>query len=207
MWENLVGRSLPMWRHFFPRLAETFPGPLAGYDVERWYREINAVRPSLIRVEADEATYNLHIILRFELEQELLDESFPLESLPEEWNRRMWDLLGIEVPDDTRGVLQDTHWAIGAIGYFPTYALGNLISAQLWESINADLPGLDECFERGEFGDLREWLREHVHRHGRKFTPAETLERAIGTRTIDPRPYVRHLSKKLNAIYGLPAAA
>ena len=108
--------------------------PFAGYDVDRWYREINAVQPSLIRVEADEATYNLHIILRFELEQELLDESFPLESLPEEWNRRMWELLGVEVPDDTRGVLQDTHWAIGAIGYFPTYALGNLISAQLWET-------------------------------------------------------------------------
>ncbi len=207
MWENLVGRSLPMWRHFFPRLVETFPEPFAGYDVDRWYREINAVRPSLIRVEADEATYNLHIILRFELEQELLDESFPLESLPEEWNRRMWELLGVEVPDDTRGVLQDTHWAIGAIGYFPTYALGNLISAQLWERITADLPGLEESFERGEFGDLREWLREHVHRRGRKFTPSETLERAIGTRTIDPEPYVRYLSKKIGAIYGLPAAA
>ena len=152
MWENLVGRSLPCWRFFFPRLRETFPEALAGYDVERWYREINAVEPSLIRVEADEATYNLHIILRFELEQELLAGSFPLEQLPEEWNRRMWDYLGIEVPDDTRGVLQDTHWAIGAIGYFPTYALGNLISAQLWERIVADLPDLDDEFERGEFG-------------------------------------------------------
>ena len=141
MWENLVGRSLPFWRFFFPRLRELFPDALAGYDVERWYREINAVEPSLIRVEADEATYNLHIILRFELEQELLAGSFPLEQLPEEWNRRMWEYLGIEVPDDTRGVLQDTHWAIGAIGYFPTYALGNLISAQLWEKIVADMPG------------------------------------------------------------------
>jgi carboxypeptidase Taq len=202
MWENLVGRSLPMWRFFFPKLAETFPAALAGYDVERWYREINAVQPSLIRVEADEATYNLHIILRFELEQELLDESFPLERLPEEWNRRMWDLLGIEVPDDTRGVLQDTHWAIGAIGYFPTYALGNLISAQMWERINADLPGLDESFERGEFGDLRQWLREHLHHYGRKFTPAETLERAIGTRSIEPEPYVRYLTRKLESLYG-----
>jgi carboxypeptidase Taq len=207
MWENLVGRSLPMWRYFFPRLAATFPGAFAGYDVDRWYREINAVRASLIRVEADEATYNLHIILRFELEQELLDESFPLETLPEEWNRRMWDLLGVEVPDDTRGVLQDTHWAIGEIGYFPTYALGNLISAQLWERINGDLPGLDESFERGEFGDLREWLRENVHRHGRKFTPSETLERAAGAKAIDPEPYVRYLSKKIGAIYGLPALA
>ena len=207
MWENLVGRSLPMWQFFFPRLAETFPDALAGYDVDRWYREINAVRPSLIRVEADEATYNLHIILRFELEQDLLDASFPLESLPEEWNRRMWDLLGVEVPDDTSGVLQDTHWAIGAIGYFPTYALGTLISAQLWERINADIPGLDESFGRGDFGELREWLRENVHRHGRKFTPSETLERATGAKAIDPEPYVRYLSKKVGAIYGLPALA
>ena len=142
MWENLVGRSLPFWRFFFPRLQELFPDALAGYDAEQWYREVNAVQPSLIRVEADEATYNLHIILRFELEQEMLAESFPLEQLPEEWNRRMWDYLGIEVPDDTHGVLQDTHWAGGSIGYFPTYALGNLISAQLWERVLADLPDL-----------------------------------------------------------------
>jgi carboxypeptidase Taq len=207
MWENLVGRSLPFWRHFFPRALEHFPAGLAGYDVDRWYREVNAVRPSLIRVEADEATYNLHIILRFELEQELIDESFALESLPEEWNRRMHELLGVEVPDDTRGVLQDTHWAVGAIGYFPTYALGNLISAQLWERILSDLPDLEEGFERGEFAPLREWLREHLHRHGRKFTPAETLERAVDAKTIDPEPYVRYLRRKIGAIYGLPAAA
>jgi carboxypeptidase Taq len=205
MWENLVGRSLPLWRFFFPRLQATFPEALAGYDVERWYLEINAVEPSLIRVEADEATYNLHIILRFELEQELLADAFPLEQLPEEWNRRIWDYLGIEVPDDTHGVLQDTHWASGLIGYFSTYALGNLISAQLWEHIVADLPDLEEGFERGEFDPLREWLREHVHRHGRKFTPMETLDRAIGESSIDPEPYVRYLRRKLGAIYGLPA--
>ncbi|HEX4520053.1 MAG TPA: carboxypeptidase M32 [Gaiellaceae bacterium] len=205
MWENLVGRSLPAWRFFFPKLQQTFPDAFRGYDVERWYREINAVQPSLIRVEADEATYNLHIILRFELEQELIDESFPLESLPEEWNRRMYDLLGVEVPNDTEGVLQDTHWAIGAIGYFATYALGNLISAQLWERIVSDLPDLESDFERGEFTALQEWLRDHVHRYGRMFTPAETLDRAIGTKTIDPEPYVRYLQRKLAGIYGLPA--
>ncbi len=207
MWENLVGRSLPAWRFFFPRLQELFPDALAGYDVDRWYREINTVAPSLIRVEADEATYNLHIILRFELEQELLAESFPLERLPEEWNSRMWDYLGIEVPDDTQGVLQDTHWAVGSIGYFPTYALGNLISAQLWERVLADLPDLYDDFERGEFGALREWLREHLHRHGRKFTPLETLDRAIGATRIDPEPYVRYLREKIGSIYGLPVAA
>jgi carboxypeptidase Taq len=206
MWENLVGRSLPFWRFFFPRLQELFPEALAGYDAERWYREVNSVEPSLIRVEADEATYNLHIILRFELEQELLAGSFPLEQLPEEWNRRMWDYLGIEVPDDTHGVLQDTHWAGGSIGYFPTYALGNLVSAQMWERVLADVPDLYDGFEQGEFGPLRDWLREKLHRHGRKFTPAETLERVVGTPTIDPEPYVRYLRTKLGEIYGLPVA-
>ncbi len=207
LWENLVGRSLPFWRHFFPRLAELFPEALAGYDVERWYREVNAVRPSLIRVEADEATYNLHVILRFELEQELLAGSFPLERLPEEWNRRVFEYLGIEVPDDARGVLQDTHWSIGAIGYFSTYALGNLISAQIWERVREELPGLDGQFEAGEFGALREWLGDRLHRHGRKLTPAETLERVVGTQRIDPEPYVRYLRGKLGEIHRLPVGS
>ncbi len=203
MWENLVGRARPMWRFFFPRLQELYPDALAGYDTERWYREINTVEPSLIRVESDEATYNLHIILRFELEQEMLAGSFPLEQLPEEWNRRVWDYLGIEVPDDTRGVLQDTHWAGGALGYFATYALGNLISAQIWEKVTAELPDLEAQFEQGEFGALREWLGQHLHRHGRKFTPSETLERVVGTPKIDPEPYVRYLRAKFGDIYGL----
>jgi carboxypeptidase Taq len=203
MWENLVGRSQPFWRFFFPRLQELFPDAFHGYDATRWYREVNAVEPSLIRVEADETTYNLHIILRFELEQDLLAERFPLEQLPEEWNRRMWEYLRVEVPDDTHGVLQDVHWSAGALGYFPTYALGNLISAQLWTKVTADLPNLAEAFEQGEFGALREWLRENLHRHGRKFTPIETLERAAGVGHIDPEPYVRYLRQKIGDIYGL----
>ena len=203
MWENLVGRSQPFWRFFFPRLQELFPDAFRGYDATRWYREVNAVEQSLIRVEADETTYNLHIILRFELEQDLLAERFPLEQLPEEWNRRMWEYLRVEVPDDTHGVLQDVHWSAGALGYFPTYALGNLISAQLWTKVTADLPDLPEAFEQGEFGALREWLRENLHRHGRKFTPIETLERAAGVGRIDPEPYVRYLRQKIGDIYGL----
>jgi carboxypeptidase Taq len=205
MWENLVGRSQPFWRRFFPRLQELQPDALAGYDVERWYREVNTAQPSLIRVEADEATYNLHIILRFELEQAMLADAFPLEQLPEEWNRRIWDYLGIEVPNDAEGVLQDVHWSGGSIGYFPTYALGNLISAQIWEKITADVPGLEDGFEQGEFGPLRDWLREHLHRHGRKFSPRETLERVVGTSEIDPAPYVRYLREKLASIYGIAA--
>ena len=207
MWENLVGRSLPFWRHFFPRLQQLFPDELGGYDYDRWYREVNAVEPSLIRVESDEATYNLHIILRFELEQAMLAGEFPLEQLPEEWNRRMWEYLGIEVPNDTLGVLQDVHWSGGSIGYFPTYALGNLISAQIWEKVMIDLPDLYDGFEEGEFAPLRDWLREHLHRYGRKFTPGETLERVVGTSQIDPEPYVRYLREKLAAIYGITATA
>jgi carboxypeptidase Taq len=205
MWENLVGRSQPFWRRFFPRLQELQPDALAGYDVERWYREVNTVEPTLIRVEADETTYNLHIILRFELEQAMLADEFPLEQLPEEWNRRIWDYLGIEVPNDTEGVLQDVHWSGGSIGYFPTYALGNLISAQIWERITAEVPGLEEGFEQGEFGPLRDWLRENLHRHGRKFSPRETLELVSGSAEIDPAPYVRYLREKLAPIYGIAA--
>jgi carboxypeptidase Taq len=206
MWENLVGRSLPFWRHFFPRLQELYADTLGGYDVERWYREVNVVEPSLIRVEADEATYNLHIILRFELEQAMLAEEFPLEKLPDEWNSRMWEYLGIDVPSDTEGVLQDVHWSGGSIGYFPTYALGNLISAQIWERVTADVPDIYDSFEQGEFAPLRDWLREHLHRLGRKYTPGETLERVVGTSSIDPAPYVRYLREKLAAIYGIAAS-
>ena len=205
MWENLVGRSQPFWRRFFPRAQELFGAALADHDAESWYREVNAVEPSLIRVEADEATYNMHIILRFELEQAMLADEFPLEQLPDEWNRRMWEYLGIDVPNDTLGVLQDVHWSSGSIGYFPTYALGNLISAQIWERITADLPDLSDAIEAGDFAPLRDWLRENLHRHGRKFTPAETLERVVGTSQIDPEPYVRYLREKLAGIYGIAA--
>jgi carboxypeptidase Taq len=196
LWENLVGRSLPFWRHFFPILREHFPHALAEVELEDWYRSVNWVQPSLIRVEADEATYNLHVILRFELEQELLMETVDLAELPEIWNERMRAYLGIEPPNDRLGVLQDMHWAGGHIGYFSTYALGNVISAQIWEKVTAEIPDLDAQFEAGEFGDLRDWLRDRLYRHGRKFTPKETLERVVGG-PIDPDPYLRYLGRKL----------
>ncbi len=203
MWENLVGRGRPFWRHFFPRLAELFPEATAGLDPESWYRVMNTVEPSLIRVEADEATYNLHIILRFELEQAMINGTVSLDDLPGEWNRLMSEYLTVDVPDDANGVLQDTHWAGGAIGYFPTYALGNLIGAQIWSKIEADLPDLDASFAAGDFAPLRVWLRDNLHTFGRKYTPAETLERVVGTRTIDPAPYVAYLQSKLSDLYGV----
>jgi carboxypeptidase Taq len=195
-WENLVGRSRAFWRWFYPRLQDAFDAQLGSVDEEAFYRAVNKVEPSLIRIDADEVTYNMHIILRFELEQELIDERLAITDLPEAWNARMEEYLGVDVPDDARGVLQDMHWAGGALGYFPTYALGNVISVQIWERALADLGDLDERFERGEFGDLREWLREHLYTLGAKFTPQETIERVTGSR-IDAKPYVRYLREKL----------
>ena len=195
MWANMVGRSLPFWRYFYPELQRTFPDALENVALEDWYRSVNWVDPSLIRVEADEATYNLHIILRFELEQELLADTIDLEELPEVWNQRMRDYLGVEPPDDALGVLQDMHWAIGAIGYFSTYALGNVISGQLWEKANAEIPDLHDQFEQGEFGALAGWLRENLWRHGRKFTPRELVERITGG-GLDSEPYLRYLRGK-----------
>jgi carboxypeptidase Taq len=194
-WENMVGRSLPFWRHFYPELQQTFPEALGGVSLEDWYRAVNWVEPSLIRVEADEATYNLHIILRFELEQELLADSIDLEELPEIWNQRMRDYLGVEPPDDALGVLQDMHWAVGAIGYFSTYALGNVISGQLWEKVTAAIPDLDDQFEQGEFGALAGWLEQTLWRHGRKFQPRELVERITGG-GLEPDPYLRYLRGK-----------
>jgi carboxypeptidase Taq len=202
MWENLVGRSRPFWRFFFPRVQELFPEQLAGVDAETMFRAVNRVRPSLIRIHADEVTYNLHVILRFELEQDLIEGRVDLRRLPEEWNQRMWEYLRIEVPSDADGVLQDTHWSSGLVGYFPTYTLGNVMSVQIWERLKEDLPDLEEGFERGEFAPLRDWLGEHLHRHGRKFTPAETLERAAGG-PLDAGPYLRYLREK----HGSAAAA
>jgi carboxypeptidase Taq len=195
-WENLVGRSRSFWRHFYPRLQETFPQQLGSVDEEAFYRAVNRVHPSFIRIDADEVTYNLHIILRFELEQELIDNRLDVSDLPEAWNKRMHEYLGVDVPDDAHGVLQDMHWAGGALGYFSTYSLGNVISVQIWERAKEDLGDLDERFERGEFGELRDWLQEHLYRLGRKFTPQETIERVTGSR-IDAKPYVRYLREKL----------
>ncbi len=198
MWENLVGRGRPFWNFFYPRLQQAFPQQLGSVDVETFYRAINRVHPSLIRIESDEVTYNMHIILRFELEQDLLHERVGLGELPDVWNQRMYDYLGVDVPDNRRGVLQDVHWSAGTIGYFPTYSLGNVISVQIWEKIRDDIPDLDEQFERGEFSALRDWLGEHLHRHGRKFTPAETVENVTGG-PIDPGPYLTYLNEKHGA--------
>jgi carboxypeptidase Taq len=201
MWENLVGRSLPMWEHFYSRLQEVFP-QLAGVSLEKFYQGINKVEPSLIRVEADEATYNLHIMLRLEIEIALLEGKVAVKDLPALWNAKMQEYLGVTPPNDAEGVLQDVHWSGGMIGYFSTYALGNLISAQLWEKINQDLPDLADQIRAGKFESLLAWLREKIHRHGCKFEPQELVQKVTGSK-IDPAPYVRYLTKKYGEIYGL----
>jgi carboxypeptidase Taq len=201
MWENLIGRSVPFWHGFYGLLTEAFPGELEGTGPEDFCRAVNKVQPSLIRIEADELTYDLHILLRFELERELIGGTLEPRDVPAAWNERVRSYLGIAVPDDAHGVLQDVHWADAAFGYFPTYSLGNLIAAQLWEAARAALPDLDDQIAERSFEPLREWLRENVHRHGRKFSAAEVVERATG-KPIGVDPYVEYLKSKYDALYG-----
>jgi carboxypeptidase Taq len=200
LWENMVGRGRPFCGVLAPRITELLEVP--GLDQDTLYRAVNKVKPSFIRVEADEATYGLHIILRFELEQELIEGRLRVAELPEAWNARFAEYLDLEVPDDARGVLQDVHWSAGLIGYFPTYSLGNLIAGQLWQRVHDQLPDLDQQLADGELAGLREWLREHVHRYGSKFPTTELLERVIGG-PIAVAPFVGYLKQKLSAVYDL----
>ena len=202
MWENMVGRGRPFTEVLAPLIAERFGGSFANVTPQTLYRAINRVQPSFIRVEADEATYGLHIVLRFELEQELIEGRLKVGELPEAWNARFKAYLGLDVGDDAHGVLQDVHWSMGAIGYFPTYALGNLIAGQLWDRAHLDLSDLDDRLRAGELQVLREWLREHVHRHGSKFSMPELLERVVEG-PIAVAPFVSYLKGKLSDAYGL----
>jgi carboxypeptidase Taq len=202
MWENLVGRSLPFWEHFFPELKKVFPSQLDGVSAKSFYKAVNKVEPSLIRVNADEATYNLHIMLRLELEIGMIEGNIDLKNLPEIWNTKMQEYVGITPPDDAHGVLQDIHWSAGLFGYFPTYALGNLVSAQLWEKINKDIRGLDDQIRSGKFDSLLNWLREKIHIHGHKYDPQDLIQKVTGSK-INSAAYVRYLTKKYSDIYGL----
>jgi len=202
LWENLVARSLPFWHHFFPSLREVFPEPLKGVDTEVFYRAVNKSYPSFIRVEADEVTYNLHILLRFELENDMLEGKLKVADLPEAWNELFKSFVGLDVPNDREGVLQDIHWSFVGFAEFPGYTLGNIIGAQLMEKIRSELTDLDDQMVRGEFGALLSWLQEHVYQHGRKFTPNELLERETG-RPLTPKPWIAYVRKKYGALYGL----
>src|SRR3954452_8065675 len=195
-WENWVARSRPYLERLLPRLRERFPGSFQDSDGEQLYRGANRVERSLIRIEADEVTYNLHILIRFELELEIFEGGLELTELPEAWNARYRDYLGLEVPDDAHGVLQDVHWPSGAFGYFPTYSLGNVIAGQLWEAAGRDLGDLDARFADGDLASIGEWLRENVHRHGRRLSPAQILERS-GCGELSVEPLLSHLRDRV----------
>jgi carboxypeptidase Taq len=202
LWENMVGRGRSFSAVLAPRIAALAGGELAGLDADSLYRAVNRVKPTFIRVEADEATYALHIILRFELEQALIDGTLKVKDLPEAWNARFEEYFGIKVTDDADGVLQDVHWSAGLIGYFPTYALGNLIAGQLWQVVHDELPELEDEIAAGRLGELREWLKQRIHRHGAKYTTAELLVREAGG-PISVSPFSPHLKAKLGDVYGL----
>jgi carboxypeptidase Taq len=201
MWENLVGRSRAFWEWAVTPVRDAFPDPFDGVSAEAMYRAVNKLHPSLIRVEADELTYNLHIILRFELEREMLAGRVELKHLPEAWNDKMRDFLGVTVPNDAEGVLQDVHWSSGLFGYFPTYALGNVLSLQLWDRLTTEIPDLDDTIRKGEFTPLREWLGANVHTHGSKFMPKDLMQKVLGTRKLDPEPLMNYLETKVDDLY------
>jgi len=202
LWENLVARSRPFWSFFHEGLQKAFPDVLGEVDLETIYRAVNAVRPSEIRTEADELTYDLHVLLRFELELALFEDDLAVVDLPEAWNTRMEEYLGIVPENDALGVLQDAHWAIGYFGYFPSYTVGNVLSVQLFEAAVEKRPEILPQMERGEFGALLGWLRENVHRHGKKYEPDDLISHATG-RPPNTAPYLRYLESKFGELYDL----
>ena len=202
MWENFVGRSEAFWAHFFPKVQAAFPDALSDVSQRDFYGAINAVAPSFIRVEADEATYNLHIMLRFELEQALIDGGLKAEDVPGVWNETFEKYLGITPPDDTQGCLQDIHWSGGGIGYFPTYALGNLYAAQFFEQARQDVGDLDAQFAEGVFEPLKNWLTEKIYSQGQRYRANELIEVVTG-KPLSHEPLMRHLRAKYEPLYGI----
>ena len=201
LWENLVARSRPFWSFFHDGLVAAFPDVLDDVDLGTIYRAVNAVRPSEIRTEADELTYDLHVLLRFELELALFEGNLAVVDLPQSWNTKMDEYLGIVPENDARGILQDTHWAIGYFGYFPSYTVGNVLSVQLFEAAVEERPEIMSQMERGEFGALLGWLRENVHRHGKKYEPDDLISSATG-HPPNTAPYLRYLERKFGELYG-----
>ncbi|UCD02202.1 MAG: carboxypeptidase M32 [Promethearchaeota archaeon] len=201
MWENFVGRSKEFWRYWYPTFQKYFPEILKDYPIEEFYRAINIVQPSFIRVNADEVTYGLHVILRFEIEKDLIEDKIQVNELPELWNSKFEELLGIIPPDDALGVLQDIHWSMGAIGYFPTYFLGNLYGAQIYNDALKKYPSLPEDYKNGEFSNLLNYLREKVHQHGKIYRAHELIQKITGEK-LNPKYFEEYIEKKFLPIYG-----
>lgn len=193
-WETRIGMSLPFWKHYYPLLQDTFT-ELKLYSLDQFYRALNAVHPSFIRVEADEVTYPLHVILRFEIEKSLIEGSLNVRELPEAWNEKMKQLLGIEPKHNGEGCLQDIHWSLGCFGYFPTYTLGNLYAAQLFETFEAQQPDWGSKVEKGEFRFIKEWLHQHIYQHGREYPTLEMIKNVTG-KEFSAVPYLNYLRNK-----------
>ncbi len=206
LWENFIGRSLPFWQWALPRLREAFPGFVDNVDPETMVAAVNRVERSLIRTEADEVTYNLHIILRFEIERRLIGGEIGVDELPALWNQLTQEYLGLTPPNDRLGVLQDTHWASGLIGYFPTYSLGNVYAAQLWDALRRDVPDLDARLAHGDLLVVLHWMRERIHARGRIDLPSDLIHRATGA-APNPTHLIRYLTEKYGALYRIEASA
>lgn len=202
MWENIVGRGRPFWQHFYGQLQATFPEALGQVSLDDFYRAINQSKPSLIRVEADEATYNLHIMVRFDLEVAVLNGQLAIKDLPEAWNAKYEEYLGIRPPNNRLGVLQDIHWSMGIMGYFPTYALGNLLSVQFYNLVLQDHPSLPDEMAAGKFDTLLEWMRKHIHQHGRKYSSRELVKRVTGGE-MQTAPFLGYIRQKFGQLYDL----
>jgi carboxypeptidase Taq len=202
LWENTVGRSRPFWQHLFPQARQLFPEALGDVSLDEFHFAVNHVEPSLNRVRADEVTYNLHVVIRFELEQALLSGDLKAADLPAAWNDAYRHALGVTPTNDAEGCLQDGHWSAGMFGYFPTYTLGNIFAAQLYEQAERDLGSLDEPFADGDFSGLLDWLRRKVHREGSRYPAAELVERVTGM-APDPQPLLRRLRRKYGELNGL----
>ncbi|APZ94696.1 carboxypeptidase M32 [Fuerstiella marisgermanici] len=202
MWENLVGRGLSFWKHFFPRAQELFPDALGNTLLDQFHFAVNAVSPSFIRVEADEVTYNLHIMLRFDLERDLISGRLPPEEVPTAWNERFTNDFGITPETDANGCLQDVHWSAGLFGYFPTYALGNMYAAQFFEAAEDKIGDLQHQFAKGEFQPLLQWLRQHIHQHGRRLSASRLVEVVTGS-TLSNTPLMNQLNNRFKTLYGI----
>ncbi len=202
MWENFVGRSRAFWKWALPHARKHFGKKISKYDAKEFFAAVNTVKPSLIRVEADEGTYNMHVMIRFEIERALLRGDLAVKDVPAAWNARYKDYLGVKVPDDRRGCLQDVHWSFGLIGYFPTYTLGNMYAAQFWEKINQDLPDLTKQIGKGKFSDLKAWLNDKIHRHGRRYRAGELCKKITG-KDLSAQPLLTHLKAKAEQVYGI----
>lgn len=197
-WENMIGKSRGFWTHFFPHLKAAFPKQLKAITLDQLLAVVNHVEPSFIRTEADEVTYNLHVILRFEIEKDLIEGKIDVDDLPAVWNKKMKDYLGVDVPNDALGVLQDVHWSGGMIGYFPTYVLGNLYAAQFYEAAKKSIRGLEGMYAKGKFAPIREWLRTNIHIHGKRYTADELVKKVTGKK-LSAEAFATYLEKKYRA--------